>query len=48
MSVYICPDCNKDFKQKQNYISHTVKKKIPCKIIALINNSKDEKLHKKM
>ncbi len=31
MSKYVCPDCNKDFKQKINFINHTEKKKKPCK-----------------
>ena len=30
MTKYICPNCNKDFKQKSNYESHTVNKKNPC------------------
>ena len=33
MSNYICPNCNKDFKQKINFINHTEKKKVPCRII---------------
>jgi hypothetical protein len=38
MTIYICPNCNKDFKQKINFINHTINKKIPCKlIIDLIN-----------
>jgi hypothetical protein len=41
MSKYICPTCNKDFKQKINFINHTINKKIPCKIITeIMNNSK--------
>jgi hypothetical protein len=31
MSKYVCPSCNKDFKQKINFLNHTEKKKVPCK-----------------
>ena len=34
MSKYICPNCNKDFKQKINFINHTEKKKLPCQVIS--------------
>lgn len=30
MSKYVCLNCNKDFKQKTNFINHTMYKKIPC------------------
>jgi hypothetical protein len=40
MSKYVCPNCNKDFKQKINFINHTVKKKIPCKAIEILENKK--------
>ena len=34
MSKYICPNCNHDFKQKSNYITHIENKKKPCVQIA--------------
>ncbi len=30
MVKYTCPNCNKDFKQKQHFIEHTEYKKKPC------------------
>ena len=36
MVNYICPNCNKDFKQRSNYISHTESKKKPCVKTAII------------
>jgi hypothetical protein len=46
MTKYICPNCNKDFKQKINFINHTEKKKIPCEtnINLSIDKSVDDKL----
>ena len=45
MSKYICPNCNKDFKQKINFINHTEKKKLPCQLIAnYLNTPKTTKL----
>ena len=32
MSKYICPNYNKDFKQKINFINY-IKKKVPCQLI---------------
>jgi hypothetical protein len=56
MTKYICPNCNKDFKQKINFINHTEKKKIPCEPNINILNDKSvddtllinppQKLHK--
>ena len=39
MSKYVCPNCNKDFKQKINFINHTEKKKVPCRVISNFLNS---------
>jgi hypothetical protein len=39
MSKYVCPNCNKDFKQKINYINHTEKKKTPCEANTNTQNS---------
>jgi len=30
MVNYICPKCNKVFKQKSHYVEHTENKKYPC------------------
>ena len=38
MSKYICLSCNKDFKQKSNYINHTINKIKPCSKINNINS----------
>jgi hypothetical protein len=38
MSKYVCLICNKDFKQKSNYINHTVNKIKPCSKINNINS----------
>jgi precorrin-2 methylase len=32
MVNYVCPKCNKEFKKKDHFITHTTKKKFPCKI----------------
>ena len=40
MTIYICPNCKKDFKQKINFINHTINKKIPCKVITDLINTK--------
>jgi len=42
MSKYVCLNCNKDFKQKTNFINHTIYKKNPClkKDLYEDNNSK--------
>ena len=36
---YVCKLCNKDFKQKSNYINHTEKKKNTCRINEVITNT---------
>ena len=45
MSKYVCLNCNKDFKQKTNFINHTIYKKNPClkKNSYEDNNSKQNK-----
>lgn len=45
MSKYVCLNCNKDFKQKTNFLNHTIYKKNPCvkQNISLINFEKKEK-----
>ncbi len=41
MSKYVCLNCNKDFKQKTNFLNHTIYKKNPCikKYVYEDNNS---------
>lgn len=45
MSKYVCLNCNKDFKQKTNFLNHTIYKKNPCikKNIYENNNSNQNK-----
>lgn len=45
MSKYVCLNCNKDFKQKTNFLNHTIYKKNPCVIknICEDNNSNKNK-----
>ncbi len=37
MVNYTCPNCNKEFKQKQHYIEHTQYKKKPCQSFNELN-----------
>jgi len=40
MSKYICPNCKKDFKQKINFVNHTINKKVPCEPKPILINEK--------